>query len=282
MLKGIANNLASSAQGSAQGAAQQGVNNAASNNWVKYYLLVFLFGLITAAAGLLSPNNPQMVFLINMVLFLLLGIWHWIRMKNQAPAQSNFVSFLIQVSLLSMLVIMIGYLLGYFLLVKFLENFYCDLSFIGMLSLSVFAGLMPTLTQLTFESVAAIPPKEFKKWFYPEKTIIMDENTDLSNFVLITFVFSKRHGDSEKSNLQSKGPYGIKLGDLFYFFIQEWNHRNPEKPIQFLDTNNKPFGWYFTAGSSFWKGKNYLDPDLTIRDNNIKVNLIIDTDRVVM
>ena len=62
MLQGIANNLASSAQGSAQGAAQQGVNNAASNNWVKYYLLVFLFGLITASSGLLSPNNPQMVF----------------------------------------------------------------------------------------------------------------------------------------------------------------------------------------------------------------------------
>jgi hypothetical protein len=281
MLKEIANNLSSSAQGSAQGAAQQGFNNAAANNWVKYYAIIFLFGLIISSAGLLSPNIPQMVFLVNMILFLLLGIWHWIRMKNQAPAQVNFVSFLIQVSLISVLVILIGYLLGYFLFVKFLENLYCNLSFIWMLSFSVFAGLLPTVTQLTFESIAAIPPKEFKKWFYPEKTIIMDENTDLSNFVLITFVFAKKYGDGEKSNLQSKGPYGIKLGDLFYFFIQEWNYRNPEKPIQFLDANNKPFGWYFTTGSSFWRGKNYLDPDLTIRENNIKVNLIIDTERVV-
>ncbi|MFN7846378.1 MAG: TssN family type VI secretion system protein [Bacteroidota bacterium] len=282
MLKGVLDNIASSAQGSAQGAAQQELNKAASSSWVKYYLLIFAFGIVISATGFIAPKFPQLVFTVNTIIFLALGFWHWSRVRRMAVYQTNFVSFLLKITFLTLLFIMIGYVLAYFLLSKFMENIFCDLSMIGMLSSSVLASLIPTASALTFESIAAIPPKDFKKWIYPEKPIIMDENTDLSNFVLITFVFAKKHGDKEKSNLQSKGPYGIKLGDLFYFFVQEWNYRNPEKQIQYLDENNRPFGWYFTAGKSFWSGKKYLDPELTIKDNNIKINLIIDTERVIL
>lgn len=281
MLQGIASNMASSTAGSAQGSAQQGITNVSNNHWVKYFFVVFLLGMGSSATGFITPQEPQVIFLMNIALYFLLGMWHWARMKKEGPAQESFVSYLIWVSLVSLIVAAGGYLLGYFLLVKNFSSIFAEKAYLWLEVTALLATLLPTAIQLTFESIAAIPHREYKKWFYPEKTIIMDESTDLSNIVLITFVFSKKAGDTEKSNLQSKGPYGIKLGDLFYFFIQEWNHRNPEKQIEFLDRNNKSFGWYFTTGKSWWSGKKYLDPELTIRENNIKVNLIIETERVV-
>jgi hypothetical protein len=38
----------------------------------------------------------------------------------------------------------------------------------------------------------AVPDKQYKEWYYPSKPIVADmDRIDLSNFAIITYVFSK-------------------------------------------------------------------------------------------
>jgi hypothetical protein len=283
MLQGIAENMASSAKGNAENEIGQSLDNATSGVWFKYCLTVFMLGFVISTLAFIKIISAQNIFLLNLVLFSSLGIWHWVRMRKQAAVVENFVGYLVKVSIISFILIYLGYLLGYFLFAKYLSHYFIEMDFIWLLSFSSLATLIPMFFELVFEAVVSIPPKDYDKWLFPNKPIILDmEGTDLSNVAVITFVFSKKYDEKVLSNLQSKGPYSIKLGDLFYFFIEEWNHRNPENTLQYLDDQGNPFGWYFTVKKSFWSSKRYLDPKLTIRDNKISVNAIINTERIYL
>lgn len=106
------------------------------------------------------------------------------------------------------------------------------------------------------------------------------ENIDTSNIAIITYVFSKKFNDPEITNFQTKAPYEIKLGDLFYFFLQEWNYKYPQSNIEYAYDAKKMFGWLFFVKGKWYERNRYLDPEKTIKDNKIKVNEIIHTARV--
>ena len=249
--------------------------------WIKYIILVLIIGVVISLTGFVISCSPQTIFLITSLLFIVSGVCYWRYVKKQASATEQFISWLIKISALSYFFLLAGYLSGFFLFSTFLEKYFISSSFIWMIAVSSVLSVVPLLFEFIFESVVSIPPPDYKKWIYPEKTLVMDmDNIDLSNFAVITFVFSKKFGDKSTSNFQSKAPYPIKLGDLFYFFIQEWNHKNPGNTIEYMTESAVPFGWYFTMKKSWWKPKFYLDPDLSIRENNIKVNEIVKTERV--
>ena len=141
--------------------------------------------------------------------------------------------------------------------------------------------MVPTAVVRCFDLALAIPAKQYKEWYYPAKPIVADmDRIDLSNFAIITYVFSKKHGDKEMSNFQSKAPYDLKLGDLFYFFIQEWNYKYPQANIEYTEKNKNIFGWLFYVKDKWYRPRRFLDPDVTIRENKILVNQIIQTLRV--
>jgi general stress protein CsbA len=264
-----------------QNIPKQAIARVTAMQWVKYALIVIIIGAVISATGFIMPGSPQLAFGLNVVLFLLAGVWFWLRVKPLASLRRHFTSYLITITVLSFIFLVGGYVAGYFLFNKFFTALFCKLDFIDTMAPAAIAAMVPLFFDLAFESAVNIPPRVYKKWTYPEKPLVMDmDNIDLSNFAVVTFVFSKKDGENSNSNFQSKAPYTIRLGDLFYFFVQEWNYKNPGNTIDFLDVNGKPFGWNFTLKKPWWPAKTYLDPDLSVKENKIKVNTIIKTERV--
>jgi hypothetical protein len=56
---------------------------------------------------------------------------------------------------------------------------------------------------------------------------------------------------------------------LFQIFINDYNERNEDNPIQYLDEMRNAQGWLFFVHRGFWKKKFYLDPDLTFNENGV-------------
>lgn len=245
-----------------------------SKRYVIYYcILSLLTGFGVGFAGFIARNNPEQAYLLSACSYLVVGVLHvWVMYRIFKWAGKGNLLTEMGFTFLILVLMVIGMSICYFIFNReFLFSFFTTL----------ISFVVPLLIHWSANYAISIPPKEFKKWFYPDTPIVTDmENMDLSNFAVITFIFSKKEGDATKSNFQSKAPYAIRLGDLFYFFLQEWNHKNPGSTIQYSDETNAPYGWHFYIKKSWWKPREYLDADYTIRENKIGVNQMIITQRI--
>ncbi len=265
--------LKGQATSAAKGMAGQGMKDPTVRNTILYCILALLIGFGVGCTSFIATHNPQQAFLLSVCGFFLAGLLHvWVMYKLFKWAGKGALSSEGWFTLLIGVLMMAGHTTCYFMYNR-------GYAFLFIATSIVF--LLPLVSHWLLTLAAMIPLKEYRKWFYPDKPVVADmENMDLSNFAVITFVFSKKPGDVVKSNFQSKAPYPIRLGDLFFFFLQEWNHKNPGSTIQYMDETNRPFGWHFYLKESWWKPKRYLDFDFTIRENKIGVNAIIITERV--
>jgi len=265
--------LKGQATGALKGAAGKGMKDPARRKYILYCIFALLAGAVAGMSALIAIEDPQQAYLVLMISFLLLGVIHvWCMYSNFDWAGKNDLSAELLFSIM----------ISFFMLAGFIAtSYFLTRNFMPLFTGSMMLFFVPLLLHRAFIYASVIPEKDYKKWLYPDKPVIADmDNIDLSNFAIITFIFSKKDGDHARSNFQSKAPYPIRLGDLFYFFIQEWNHKNPGSTIQYLDENNRTFGWYFYTRKSWWRPKKYLDADHTIRENKIGVNEIIVTERV--
>ena len=121
-----------------------------------------------------------------------------------------------------------------------------------------------------------IPYKLYKAWYYPLNQPEPDTDLiDLSQILVIQFEFPKVSGDTRYTNFTAKAPVNMSLGQLFFVFVNEYNYRNKDKPLQYLDDFGSPHGWVFHRKVSWWKKKNFFDPDLTFRENFVLNNDVI-------
>ncbi len=134
--------------------------------------------------------------------------------------------------------------------------------------------LVPVLLNQTIMKLMKVPPKQFKKWKYPVSINIPDPTDgEMENPVLISFIFKKTQHSPDETIFRAKAPYQMKLGRLFYFFINDYNSKYPESPVSFVDENNQPYEWiFFKVKSKLLKLKTALDPDNTISVCKIKEN----------
>jgi hypothetical protein len=268
--------------GQVQGFVAQGagaVNDPALSGATKrkifYAVGAFIILAVCGVAGHWVDDAARSFYWGFSFFFFALGVLHlflvrWMGLFGQDNAFASRVLFSIIIVLLSMI--------GYFLVFYFLSH---RSGYTLYFTLSLWYLLVPMAVVRCFDLGLAVPHKAYKEWYYPSKPIIADmDRIDLSNFAIITYVFSKKFGDKEMSNFQSKAPYDLKLGDLFYFFIQEWNYKYPQANIEFSDENKHTFGWLFYVHDKWYQPKRFLDPDVTIRENKILVNQIIQTLRV--
>ena len=268
--------------GQVQGFAMQGagaVNDSPMPVETKRKIFYTIFCLVIfslcGVVGHWVDSAPSSFYWGFSFFFLGLGVLHlflvdWLKLFGTDKAFAPRV-------LLSIIIVLLA-MIGYFILFYLLSH---RSGYTMYFTLSLWYLIVPTAVVRCFDLALAVPDKEYKEWYYPSKPIVADmDRIDLSNFAIITYVFSKKHGDKEMSNFQSKAPYDIKLGDLFYFFIQEWNYKYPQANIEYTDANKNTFGWLFYVKDKWYQPKRFLDPDITIRENKILVNQIIQTLRV--
>jgi hypothetical protein len=126
----------------------------------------------------------------------------------------------------------------------------------------------------------AIPARIYKTWQYPYGKEISDPlDSELVSLFVVSFVFHKKMNDPEITTFRAKAPAKMVFGRLFYYFINDYNDRHRESPIEFLDQENHPYGWVFYH-KPWWIKRFYIDPDQFISKNRIRENSVIYCKRI--
>lgn len=142
--------------------------------------------------------------------------------------------------------------------------------------------LIPYFVHQTYQRSIAIPPKVYKQWYYPAHTREPDlEESKLKNLLVISFEFQKQMDDRYFTNFRAKAPVDMEFGQLFYYFINDYNDRHGGSSIRYSSTQGDIHGWIFYRKPKWYHlSTKYIDTEKTIFINNIKENDVIICNRV--
>jgi hypothetical protein len=142
---------------------------------------------------------------------------------------------------------------------------------------SIIWFIIPWFINLTFQSALAIPNRVLKQWYYPVGEEIEEPDEDkLKNLLVVSFVFQKQVTDAHYTNFRAKAPVDMELGELFYYFINDYNERHPHDKIEFINDSGEPYGWVFHTKTRFYTiHPKLLAADKTIFSNGIRENEVI-------
>ncbi len=149
------------------------------------------------------------------------------------------------------------------------------------LLISFAAFLLPLLLSNTFKEARAIPPAYFPVWEYPELPKESPAENANEKLLVIGFEIAKRPTDG-RNYFRARTPESILLGDLFYFFINDYNEMQSETPIKFHDHQNNPYEWWFRIKPRWYQGQRVLHPGKTVKENGVAENLVIICERLQM
>ena len=232
---------------------------------------VLFFALIALAAYSGFALTPTTAFLCFQGYFLLLGTAHVYFMKEQLRWTGDTKSFYAEM-VFTLLIAVFGSIS--FLLVYRALN-HNSLQYIMAASILFF--IIPFFFYQTFLKATGIPPKVLKEWFYPyQQEVEEPDESKMKNLLVISFEFQKQITDERITNFRAKAPVDMELGQLFYYFINDYNERHPNSKIQFVNTKGEPSGWIFYKKPKWYSVMTaYADADKTIFNNHIRENDVI-------
>jgi len=147
--------------------------------------------------------------------------------------------------------------------------------------MSMLAFFIPITFYYTFEAAYNIPASRFPSWQYPiSNPIELPDERPNEKLLVIAFEICKKTSDKARTNFRAKGPETMKLGDLYYHFINDYNEFQSETPIQYSENEYSPFEWGFRTKPKWFQRNRILDPELTVRENKIRENSIIICERI--
>ena len=147
--------------------------------------------------------------------------------------------------------------------------------------LSTIAFFIPMSFLYTFNAAIDVPAPVFRTWEYPlDNSITLPDDNYNEKILVIAFEIAKKITDGGKTNFRAKAPETMKLGDLFYHFINDYNDQQSETTIQFADNAYTPHEWWFHLKSKWYQRNVILDPELSVRENMIVENSIIICERI--
>jgi hypothetical protein len=242
------------------------------------YLLVAT--LIAAIVGLMGMDvlfsTPFITLVICQLIFLVLGFLHIRYMRRYLKWSGGDNSFWFE-AIFTIVVAAFG-LMG-FVMVFSLFNREGYQYYIGA---SVLFFVIAYFIYATFIKAVSIPLKIYAKWFYPVHEEVDDPDEDkLKNMLVISFEFQKKKGDQHYTNFRAKAPADMEFGQLFYYFLNDYNERHPNGKIEFLNEQASPYGWIFYKKPRWYSfNTRYMDTDKSFFINHIRENDIIVCKRV--
>ena len=227
-------------------------------------------GLIGLTGFLGMKEHLVLIFLLMQLFILVLGILHAYLLYRLLPwTGKNKFTWEFLFTTATAVLGSIVFLLVYLFLLK--GN---TLQYVLLSALTWF--FVPFFFMQGFNRYLAIPARQFRKWVYPAGKDIADPlDSELVSLLVVSFVFHKKMNDPEITTFRAKAPAHMVFGRLFYYFINDYNERHREGPIEYLDPNDIPQGWVFHHKPNWLGRKRYIDPDQIITDNRIKENSVI-------
>ena len=241
-----------------------------------YMIVTALCFGIAGLTGLLGiVENLYAFFVLTQFLILIIGVLHAGFFYTLVPwsVKTKFLwefLFSVATACLGAIIFLIVY------------NFILQLHDLQYVMLAAFVWFfVPFFIVQALHRYLLIPAPIFRKWYYPVGKEINDPlDSELVSLLVISFTFYKKMNDTEITTFRAKAPAHMVFGRLFYYFINDYNERHKEGPIEFLDSGSLPSGWVFHHKPNWLGLKRYIDPDQTITDNNIKENSVIICHRI--
>ena len=155
--------------------------------------------------------------------------------------------------------------------VSIIAGYFGELDYLTYLIGTLLFFTIPTLCYNLFEMAISIPAKLHKRWFYPlNSKYPSPQISEMRNIIILNLVFQKKANDSQIINFKVKAPKAIDFGRLFYYFINDYNEKNPAGQVKYIDEKEQPYGWYFYTKPKWFGSSEYIDPEIAIDNNNIK------------
>ncbi len=243
-------------------------------------IYILLFTLTFALMGFigirLTFRIPLIAFIACQLIFLMLGFWHLRLMHKYLGWTGTDKSYWLE---LLFTVILGGFgFMAYLVVFKWMN----DSGFHYLMSASICMFPCAFFIYHCFAKAIAIPMKIYKKWFYPVHAEMADpDESKLKNMLVISFEFQKKLEDRHYTNFRSKAPVDMDYGQLFYYFINDYNERHPTERIEYVDEHAQPYGWIFYKKPKWYTfGTHYIDPDSTFYMNRVKENDILVCTRI--
>lgn len=147
---------------------------------------------------------------------------------------------------------------------------------------SMLLFFVPLLFYHTFQAAFNIPPSYFPTWQYPlHQPIELPDDDSREKKLVIGFELAKRVADSRKTYFRAIGPETMKLGDLFYHFMNEYNYEHADTAIDYTDGAHEPQEWWFLRKPRWYQSNRIYNPELSIRENGIVENTIVVCERIL-
>ena len=242
-------------------------------------LLMYAIGAlaIAAAAGAAFARSESLVMVFWWLegLALLLGVLHLVASRRlflflteDNPNENTFWSECLLAG--AMLFLIAAAFTGLFQGVQRSDRF------LPALTLGLLPFLLPLLFLYAYQAWLAIPPKIYRKWFYPVDQAV--PLIELNDTVRLNFRVAKAPDATGLATYTVKAPIDRTLHDLFHYMIYSHNaEENPEQPILYHEHNHEGslLGWIFYKQSFGGLSKQFLDPALTLTRSGIKPNDVI-------
>ena len=245
--------------------------------WIFNFIFSIIASGIAFAATYLSKNLFTTFWILSGV-FLLFGtivvlLIHkkYFKVRPDNRNQQFFASLIYYFSII-LLCVAIFSSLQYFLKDKNFMHF-------PMLLCMLFF-LIPLLLLHTFDAAISIPPPQYVYWKYPaDDPIDLPEENEQERLYVIGLEIPKKSTDPESTYFTVKAPENMKLGDLFYHFINDYNEVQADTPIEYI-TDEQLNEWVFRTKPRWYKFSKLLDAASTIKNNSIRENTVVICERV--
>jgi hypothetical protein len=250
---------------------------------VKFFVLYTIGAIVVFALISLESftafRDPFSLYFYNQLCFLLLGAFHTFLLTKLIGIEENesFIpelAFTLYVAFLGGAIIAAG--------LVFL-NHGANGRYAPIFASSLFALIIPWLFYRTYIFLVWIPAPLYKKWYYPvgEEVDISDDMFEDKNIVVLKYSIQRTAANAKDIiDLRMRAPLRIELGKFFRIGIDNNNEGDAGRPIEFCDEFSQPFGWNFYIRPKWYQSPRYLDPDLTIAENELKEGEVVVAERI--
>ncbi len=244
---------------------------------ILYYLLINV--VITALFFLIVYNLKQTTvmfrYIFLQIYFIINGSIHVYLYKNTFNALK---STKIYIELFFALLTIIFLSIPLSLLIV-LNN---DFIYLYDFFFSLIAFIIPTLIYVFYNTSVSIPAPIYNKWYYPlSKKYQTASINEFKNMIVLNLFFYKDEQQSHLTKFKVKAPNNMNFGRLFYFFIIEYNEKNPGHKIQIFNESKEPFGWVFYTKPKWFSTTKRIDYEYSIENNILKDNDSIMCQRII-
>ncbi len=253
--------------------------NQALSKW-RVLVIIVCSALVIAAVGFLGAvpgiEDTVLWFIFMQIIYLGMGIFYYFLLKNE------FLGELADPGISNILILITIIALGGVGFIKLFDFF--DVHNLGYLYIrSVLFFVVPYFFMRMVDVYAAIPPEIYKVWYYDINAEDPDyDKYDLKNNIyLLELEFSKTPKKDVVTNFRAKAPVDIVFGEWYRSFINNYNYKFENEPIEYLDSNNSPYGWtFYTKPASWLDSKKFIDFEASIKDNKVNEKTVIVAKRV--